>query len=172
MMNYETASLLGLKYFVFGFIDLEKTQPIIGAYDKNQSRFIIDYSKKKYKEIYESYIRGEFKLPVLTLEGVSSIYYKEILNNAYFLDSCFIIDAMCFNSIDENALGLLIMERGEEILFDVGVSGSYAWSTGQMFSSMYISLDYEDYFDSIDIKYRRLGNIYLTKEKQYDNQKE
>ena len=31
---------------------------------------------------------------------------------------------------------------------------------------------YEDYFDSIDIKYRRLGNIYLTKEKQYDNQKE
>lgn len=166
MSELKNASLFGIKHFIFGFIDLDKKIPVVGAYIKKKDNFIIDYSQGKYKEVYDCFTNDKIKLPVVTIDGVKELSYTELLETSYLIDSCFIIDNFCYNAIDVENKGYLLIKNGEEFLVDVGLEGSYHWSNDKKFSSMYFKIEYDDYFEDILVNYRFLKNIYIEHTKK------
>ena len=89
---FSVESSFSLRYFIFGFSDVEKSEVVVGIYDKEKKEFFIDYNSKVSADVKKSYMTEGIFLPYVHIQGIGYESYSDIRNKGYVRDKGFFID--------------------------------------------------------------------------------
>lgn len=156
---FAVESSFSLKNFVFGFGNIEKSNVVIGTYDKGKRVFIIDYDGKSTKEVKEAYEKGKLKLPYIHIKGVGYESYQDITEKEYIRDLGFFVDYFNYSNSDGRVDGKIIVDDGDSVFLMIGLSDGLRWNTGRLYESCKITLSYDDYFDVIEVSIKPFENV-------------
>lgn len=156
---FAVESSFSLKNFVFGFGNIEKSNVVIGTYDKGKRVFIIDYDGKSTKEVKEAYEKGKMKLPYIHIKGVGYESYQDITEKEYIRDLGFFVDYFNYSNSDGRVDGKIIVDDGDSVFLMIGLSDGLRWNTGRLYESCKVTLSYDDYFDVIEVNIKPFENV-------------
>lgn len=146
---FSVESSFSLRYFIFGFSDVEKSEVVVGIYDKEKKEFFIDYNSKVSADVKKSYMTEGIFLPYVHIQGIGYESYSDIRNKGYVRDKGFFIDYFNYQNEEKRKDEMIHFKNGESFYALVGLSDGLRWNTGRLYESCKISLEYDDYFDDI-----------------------
>lgn len=146
---FSVESSFSLRYFIFGFSDVEKSEVVVGIYDKEKKEFFIDYNSKVSADVKKSYMTEGIFLPYVHIQGIGYESYTDIRNKGYVQDKGFFIDYFNYQNEEKRKDEMIHFKNGESFYALVGLSDGLRWNTGRLYESCKISLEYDDYFDDI-----------------------
>lgn len=156
---FSVESSFALKYFVFGFKNLEKTKVVIGYYHKNKKIFVVDFHGEFTKQVKEDFVNGKIKLPYVNILGVGFESFKDIIEKQYIRDKSFSVDYMSYENEFMNVNNKLVAKNSESVSLQVGLSDGLRWNTGRLYEHCDVSFSYDDYFDDIVVEFKPFKNV-------------
>ena len=156
---FSVESSFALKYFVFGFKNLEKTKVVIGYYHKNKKIFVVDFNGEFTKQVKEDFVNGKIKLPYVNILGVGFESFKDIIEKQYIRDKSFSVDYMSYENEFMNVNNKLVVKNSENVSLQVGLSDGLRWNTGRLYEHCDVSFSYDDYFDDIVVDFKPFKNV-------------
>ncbi len=146
---FSVESSFSLRYFIFGFSDVEKSEVVVGIYDKEKKEFFIDYNSKVSADVKKRYMTEGIFLPYVHIQGIGYESYSDIRNKGYVRDKGFFVDYFNYQNEEKRKDEMIHFKNGESFYALVGLSDGLRWNTGRLYESCKISLEYDDYFDDI-----------------------
>ena len=156
---FSVESSFALKYFVFGFKNLEKTKVVIGYYHKNKKIFVVDFHGEFTKQVKDDFVNGKIKLPYVNILGVGFESFKDIIEKQYIRDKSFSVDYMSYENEFMNVNNKLVAKNSESVSLQVGLSDGLRWNTGRLYEHCDVSFSYDDYFDDIVVEFKPFKNV-------------
>lgn len=156
---FSVESSFALKYFVFGFKNLEKTKVVIGYYHKNKKIFVVDFHGEFTKQVKDDFVNGKIKLPYVNILGVGFESFKDIIEKQYIRDKSFSVDYMSYENEFMNVNNKLVAKSSESVSLQVGLSDGLRWNTGRLYEHCDVSFSYDDYFDDIVVEFKPFKNV-------------
>lgn len=156
---FSVESSFALKYFVFGFKNLEKTKVVIGYYHKNKKIFVVDFNGEFTKQVKEDFVNGKIKLPYVNILGVGFESFKDIIEKQYIRDKSFSVDYMSYENEFMNVNNKLVAKNSESVSLQIGLSDCLRWNTGRLYEHCDVSFSYDDYFDDIVVDFKPFKNV-------------
>lgn len=156
---FSVESSFALKYFVFGFKNLEKTKVVIGYYHKNKKIFVVDFNGEFTKQVKEDFVNGKIKLPYVNILGVGFESFKDIIEKQYIRDKSFSVDYMSYENEFMNVNNKLVAKNSESVSLQIGLSDGLRWNTGRLYEHCDVSFSYDDYFDDIVVDFKPFKNV-------------
>lgn len=156
---FSVESSFALKYFVFGFKNLEKTKVVIGYYHKNKKIFVVDFNGEFTKQVKEDFVNGKIKLPYVNILGVGLESFKDIIEKQYIRDKSFSVDYMSYENEFMNVNNKLVAKNSESVSLQIGLSDGLRWNTGRLYEHCDVSFSYDDYFDDIVVDFKPFKNV-------------
>lgn len=156
---FSVESSFALKYFVFGFKNLEKTKVVIGYYHKNKKIFVVDFNGEFTKQVKEDFVNGKIKLPYVNILGVGFESFKDIIEKQYIRDKSFSVDYMSYENEFMNVNNKLVAKNSESVSLQIGLSDGLRWNTGRLYEHCDVSFSYDDYFDDIVVDFNPFKNV-------------
>lgn len=156
---FSVESSFALKYFVFGFKNLEKTKVVIGYYHKNKKIFVVDFHGEFTKQVKDDFVNGKIKLPYVNILGVGFESFRDIIEKQYIRDKSFAVDYMSYENEFMNVNNKLVAKSSESVSLQVGLSDGLRWNTGRLYEHCDVSFSYDDYFDDIVVEFKPFKNV-------------
>lgn len=156
---FSVESSFSLKYFIFGFSDVEKSEVVVGIYNKEKKEFFIDYNSKASADVKKDYMTKGIFLPYVHIQGVGYESYVDIRNKGYIRDTGFFVDYFNYQNEEKRKDEMIHFKNGESFYALVGLSDGLRWNTGRLYESCRISLEYDDYFDDISVSFTPMDNV-------------
>ncbi len=156
---FSVESSFSCKYFIFGFSNVEKTEVVVGIYNKEKKEFTIDYNSKISADIKRDYLMNGTYLPYVHIRGVGYESYVDIRNKGYIRDNGFFVDYFNYQNEEKRKDEMIHFKNGESFYALVGLSEGLRWNTGRLYESCKISLEYDDYFDDFFVSFKPMDNV-------------
>lgn len=156
---FSVESSFALKYFVFGFNNLEKTKVVIGYYHKNKKLFVVDFHGEFTKKVKEDFVNGKIKLPYVNILGVGFESFKDIIEKQYIRDKSFSVDYMNYENEFMNVNNKVVVKGENCVSLQVGLSDGLRWNTGHLYERCDVLFSYDDYFDDIQVEFKPPKNV-------------
>ena len=156
---FSVESSFALKYFVFGFKNLEKTKVVIGYYHKNKKIFVVDFHGEFTKQVKDDFVNGKIKIPYVNILGVGFESFKDVIEKQYIRDKSFSVDYMSYENEFMNVNNKLVAKSSESVSLQVGLSDGLRWNTGRLYEHCDVSFSYDDYFDDIVVEFKPFKNV-------------
>ena len=156
---FSVESSFSCKYFIFGFSNVEKTEVVVGIYNKEKKEFTIDYNSKISADIKRDYLMNGTYLPYVHIQGVGYESYVDIRNKGYIRDNGFFVDYFNYQNEEKRSDDMIHFKNGDSFYALVGLSEGLRWNTGRLYESCKISLEYDDYFDDFFVSFKPMDNV-------------